>query len=150
MNARVAVLSIVLSGCSFVFVRGAPDPEDLPRGARVECTNGDLWPMIDSIAVGASALGLTLAATGPKMQQTDNTLIGASIVSLFVYGISAIYGFVRTSSCQDALTREAKMQRTNRFRIFRPEPPAPPPPPPEAVPASTTEPDTASPDGGQP
>ena len=152
MNARVAMLSMVLTGCSFIFVRGAPDMDELPRGAAVECTNSDLWPMIDSIAVGASALGLTLVATQPKMQQTGNydTLIGTSIVSLFAYTISAIYGFVRTNSCQDVLAREARHQRPSRFRIIPPEPPAPPSPPPEAVPASTTEEDTSTPDGGQP
>jgi hypothetical protein len=152
MNVRAAALLLALAGCSFVFVRGASDADNLPHDARVECTNSDLWPMIDGLFVGANALGLTLVAESPAMQRNSgsgDTLMAVTIAGLFVHTISAIYGFIRTSECQEALQRASAAQRRYRFRIVRPEPPAPPPQP-VITPASAPEEGDSTPDAGQP
>ena len=149
MNARIAVLSLALMGCSFAFVRGAPDLDELPRGAPIECTNSDFWPMIDAIAVGGGALGLMVLSDTPSMQQdtTYNTLFGASLVSVLVYTASAIYGFVRASNCQDAIITARKR---HPVYLYHPDVPASPSLLPEVTPAATPEENPAPPDGGQP
>jgi hypothetical protein len=139
---KIAALALVASGCSFVFVEGPPS--NYQHMTDFHCTSSEVPPMIDAILVGANALSLSLVASHQyriQDESVEKTVIAIDAVLIAVHVASAIYGFVRTETCQEAMAT-LSARRPHRFQNFLP--PAPPPPAPpaptEAVPAAQEEP----------
>lgn len=112
-----AALVLVVSGCSFVVVRGSTDQ---PRGERPRCTRSVVGPVIDTVLV-AALVGVAVAAQlelndlGPPPPDGDHTFDrelerlkrDASIVGAAVFAGSATYGYVNTARCRALVDADA-------------------------------------------
>jgi len=113
--------SLLGSGCSFVFVKTASDPqvteiesrETVPQQAaapQLECTTGKAAPVVDTIIATLEAVRTVVAlqahngdyAGAPINRSTD---IGFGVGLTALFAVSAIYGFDRTNQCSELKTR---------------------------------------------
>jgi len=143
---KTATLALAVSGCSFMYVQGPPS--NYQHMADVHCTSDDRLPMLDVVFAGINALDLSLVGSHQfriEDSGTESVFMGVSAALIAVHIASAIYGFAKTSSCQEALAN-VSARTPHQFKNFLPPPPppAPPPPPPpaptEAVPAQQEQP----------
>ena len=108
--AIIAIVSLQ-SGCSFLFVHGPPSNH--AQLASFDCSESNGWPIFDVIWAGLNGLGAATAGNTPDMTGNGGTSTGPSqgevvavgVTWLVVSGVSAIYGFSKTSECRDAKQR---------------------------------------------
>jgi|GEM_PF-3585240 len=108
--ATIALVSLQ-SGCSFLFVHGPPSNH--AELASFDCSESNGWPIFDVIWAGLNGLGAATAGDTPEMTSNGGTSTGPSqdevvavgVTWLVVSGISAIYGFSKTSECRTAKHR---------------------------------------------
>ncbi len=98
--AMLLPISSSLSGCSWIFVQ--PLPPSYERRGRTDCTTNRAAPVIDTI------LTLTNVGSAVYVASQDNvTNKGTSVTLGLLVGAlwfsSAIYGYSKTSECEDAL-----------------------------------------------
>jgi hypothetical protein len=149
---KTAVLALAVSGCSFVFVEGPPS--NYQHQTDVHCTSNEVFPMLDVVFAGINALDVSMVGSHQYHiddSTTESLFMGVSAGLIAVHIASAIYGFVKTSSCQDAMAN-LSARSPHRFENFlppqqTPTTPAPPPvpPPTEAVPATQEQPPAPAP-----
>ena len=106
-RALVCVLGLV-SGCSFITVRGAPDP--IPTERPVQCTESRIPPALDTVPAVVLLGGGSLLIGEAFSQRGGGQDSPAAI--LFVTGVAAVlaglpfagsawYGYVKTGRCRD-------------------------------------------------
>jgi len=101
--AMLLPISASLSGCSWIFVQ--PLPPTYARRGRVDCTTNRAAPVVDTI------LTLTNVGSAIYVAGQDNvTNKGSSVTLGLLVGAmwlsSAIYGYTKTSECEDALAED--------------------------------------------
>ena len=118
----LAVVSVLLTGCSLLFTRGPDGP-----AAPGDCTEGRAAPIVDTVLAGGTLL-LTAAAVGGAVQcvtkeptgpekPADPSLCAAVFLPLGVLeGISAAYGFYTTSRCRRAKAAASGVRDADRER----------------------------------
>jgi hypothetical protein len=133
----IAIMMVALlfhSGCSFLFVKGPP--EQHAQMSSFDCSESNAWPVIDTIWAGLNGLGAISASndsTTPSPGQPSHSQVVAVGVSwLVVSGISAIYGFSKVSTCNDA-----RRQREERYQRAAGVSGAPPVDPDAAMPSGS-------------
>jgi hypothetical protein len=105
----------LLSGCSFVLVKGRPSAPVDPNG-NFDCTTSQAAPVVD-IALGllSAGSGAVALANVPSSPCSDYSCVGGDVVKGFgiaalavgaVYLASGVYGFVKTSGCRDAVAAQ--------------------------------------------
>jgi hypothetical protein len=109
------LLMSALPACSFALIKGRPSPPVDPN-SRLECTASRAAPAVDvALAVLSAGGGALALATAPPSTCTDYSCVGADSVKGLgvaglvvgaVYAASAVYGFVKTSGCRDALAAQ--------------------------------------------
>ena len=139
---KTAVLALAVSGCSFLYVEGPPS--NYQHMTDVHCTSNDVFPRLDVLFAGLNALDVSLVGSHQfhiDDSSTESIFLGVSAALIAVHIASAIYGFTKTSSCEEAMANLAA-RSPHRFENFlppqqTPTTPAPPPvpPPTEVVPA---------------
>src|SRR5205823_1255722 len=99
---RVAI-ALLVSGCSFVFVQGPP--ANYQHMEDFHCTSSEVAPMLDVVFAGLHALDLSLVGSNQFRldDSTKSAVIGIDLALIAVHVASAIYGFVKTSDCQEAM-----------------------------------------------
>jgi hypothetical protein len=120
--ASLLALALTGSGCSFLFVKGAP--REVEAATPLQCTESRTLPWVDTgFAVGSvlAAVGaLTTPATAPCTGDRTGCEIVKGYVGAFaalaalaiavptaiVTGASAGYGFAKTSRCREAVARQ--------------------------------------------
>jgi hypothetical protein len=150
---KAAALALLISGCSFMYVQGPPS--NYQHMTDVQCTSNDVFPMLDVVFAGLNALDLSLVGSHQfhiEDSGTETVFMGVSAVLVAVHIASAIYGFAKTSSCQEAMAN-LSARTPHRFQNFlppqqTPTTPAPPPAPPATgvVPAQQEPPPPAPPE----
>lgn len=118
ISAMILTMSLH-SGCSFLFVKGPP--ANHAEVASFDCSEGNAWPVIDTIWAGLNGLGAASAA-GDDENPDQGQIVAVGLAWLAVSGISAIYGFSKVSACSDA-----KRLRDERYYPPRMAAPAPAP-----------------------
>jgi hypothetical protein len=101
--AMLLPISSTLSGCSWIFVQ--PIAPRYERSERLDCTTNRAAPVIDTI------LTVTNLASAAYVAGQDNvTNKGTSVTLGLLVGAmwlsSAIYGYSKTSECEDALAED--------------------------------------------
>lgn len=154
---KTAMLALAVSGCSFVFVEGPPS--NYQHMTDVHCTSSDVFPMLDVIFAGIDALDLSMVGSHQVHiddSSTESAFLGVSAAMMAVHIASAIYGFAKTSTCQEAMAN-ISARTPHRFENFlppqqTPTTPAPPPAPPptEVVPAQQEPPPPPPPESTPP
>jgi hypothetical protein len=162
ISAVVAVAtSVSLSGCSFIFSQGPPpNHERLPY---FDCSTSYVPPVLDTVWAGLNGLGAVIAAGQSeaewrsKNNYSQSTVIASGLIWLGVSGASAIYGYSKAGSCNEA--RAQLMLRQSRpapTPSWPPPPGYPPPgyppgyPPPGSPPPGYPPPPPGYPQGGYP
>ena len=98
------VLSLSLSGCSWIFIDEAPPEhrwQEIPRQHYVDCHTGNLWPGLDTLLAVSNALNASFQAAGGTSagQSGENVwLVPALVAGLFTW--SALDGFERSKTCR--------------------------------------------------
>jgi hypothetical protein len=109
--AGLSMLPLIIaaaSGCSFVFVRGAPGRPIAPD-AKLECTTSRAAPVADLAAgIGSFVLAGVLQNRPPRTPPNINPVEGSEVAPVFVglgvvWAASSVFGLVRSNSCLDAL-----------------------------------------------
>jgi hypothetical protein len=100
--ALAALVAVLSSGCSFVFVRGDVPPEKEPERWPV-CTETRVWPTVDLAYALLSGAG-TVVLAGDDDDLARVGLI-VTVPALIGFGISTFYGWGKTERCRNA--REA-------------------------------------------
>jgi hypothetical protein len=105
----VVLAAVLLSGCSFAFVRPPPAPEkrSAPPGVQVECTTSRAAPIVDAVITAFQALRTAVAVSSTEADYVDAPIdrevdIAAGVTLTTLFGVSAIYGFYATSQCDTA------------------------------------------------
>jgi hypothetical protein len=113
-------LSSSLSGCSWIFVQ--PLPPRYERGDRTDCTTNRAAPVIDTI--------LTLTNVGSAVYEAGQDNVankGAAVTAGLLVGAlwfsSAIYGYSKTSECEDAMADDEPRGYSRPRTHLRPVPP---------------------------
>jgi hypothetical protein len=149
--AMLLPISSALSGCSWIFVQ--PIAPRYERSERLDCTTNRAAPVIDTI------LTVTNLASAAYVAGQDNVTNKGTAVTLgllvgAMWFSSAIYGYSKTSECEDALAEDEAPRPRMHLRAPPPavgypagvpaeRPPTwasptvtlPPPPPPARAPA---------------
>jgi hypothetical protein len=128
---RLLAVAFLLSGCSFLFVQGPPS--NYQHMDDFHCTPSDTPPMLDVIFAGVNALDLSLVGSHQyriEDSSVESAVIATDAILIAVHIASAIYGFAKTTECQEALAN-LSARRPHRFQNFLPPPPPPPPSVPE-------------------
>lgn len=138
--AVTALLTLSMSGCSFLFVQ--PPKDDYPaRGYTMNCTTSPVAPVFDTIFT------LTNLLSAGYVAQEDNvtnkgTAVTAGLLVAGAWLSSAIYGYYNTSRCSELMNEDDSppYRRPVHYQprpTWRPAPvAAPPPPPPASAPAA--------------
>lgn len=131
--ALSVLLALQLGACSWLGVQ--PPPEHHQELDRIECTDGNAFPILDAFfAVGYALTGIGLLAVQATKandeSKADATLVAGSLLSLGWSGVlvgSSVNGFSDTKACRRAKLRAS--ERLTERRIWSaPQPPAPQPP----------------------
>ena len=114
-----AIVALLVTGCSFVGVRGGP-----PVSEHGGCTGGYPLPVTDLVVTGLAAATATAIAIagnacgagrgpdaefGGRCPSYDLSAAGTGIIAL-AWGVSALYGFTKVSSCSAAKQAERKRE----------------------------------------
>lgn len=106
-RALVCVLGLV-SGCSFITVRGAPDP--IPTERPVQCTESRIPPILDTVPAvvlfggGSLLIGEAFNQRGGGQDSPAAILFVTGALGVLAglpFAGSAWYGYVKTSRCRD-------------------------------------------------
>jgi hypothetical protein len=121
------VAALFSQGCSFAFVDGPPDRHE--KMIYFDCTS-TLGPAVVDITYAA-----TSAAIAAGSAQEDNSGDAAAVyaVTAGIFGASAIYGIVKTQTCNQAkdelrrrlmtiVERDARVRAREMQRVRTPEP----------------------------
>ena len=108
------LLTIVLCGCSWTFLR-PPPPEAGPASSQTECTTSRALPRADTVlgvlfGVGGLVGGITGLAEptgtgqygklGADMAHIFGGIgLGIGVISALLYGLSAHYGYTSVGNC---------------------------------------------------
>jgi hypothetical protein len=140
MNLRAfAVLTTLLSGCSFVFGGGPPaEHQQMPY---FDCPSTFGLPVADGFfaASGVAAAAMTFSQSEAEYKLKNkngnrNAAGSINIVMAAAFASSAIYGIVQANRCQSA--KDALKERImGPILLPKPHPKAPPPLPPAPAPA---------------
>ena len=150
--AQSLAVAIVVScpGCSFMFAYGPPDGHEQLR--YFDCTSSEAAPATDTLLAADYAVISTLIGAGAiRVEQRAEAAIGVGILAA-VLGTSAVYGWVKTGSCDHAKARMAdrisERERAYEARVHELEQSVPPPTPsPVQKPDSALAPCTTDPCG---
>lgn len=118
-----AVLSVVVSGCSFLFTT-AP-PEHVTAYTTLDCTTSRAAPVIDSLLGALNGVG-TIAennAGAPTGVVVGDIALTVLLVSSAIYGYSVVSDCQRARSEHDTLI-EQEMMRSRQTPQQRQRPPA--------------------------
>jgi hypothetical protein len=135
------------TGCSFLFVQ--PLEPTTSRYERLDCTTNRTAPVIDTILT-ATNLGSAIYVAGQDNVTNKGTAVTAGVTVALLWMSSAIYGYTKTSECEDAVEAQDRPYYAPP-RLLRPRPPSmlapprppPPPPPPASSPAAPDAPEPA-------
>jgi hypothetical protein len=94
------IAALLPTGCSFLFVHGPPSNH--AQAPQFDCSDGVGWPVVDVIWAGLNGIGAASAANDGSMIENPDQVVAVGVAWLVVSGISAIYGFAKTSECRDA------------------------------------------------
>jgi hypothetical protein len=137
----IGVLSLLVllqpAGCSWLFVQ--PLPSNYEPGRSVpDCTTNRAAPVFDTIFTGTNIASAVYVA-GENNVTNKGTAVTLGLLVASVWLSSAIYGYSKTSACEDAKAEDAPAPRYRPVYHLRAVPPAPPPAavPPPAAPAGT-------------
>ncbi|MCC6215357.1 MAG: hypothetical protein IT376_10840 [Polyangiaceae bacterium] len=126
--ARAAMLLALTGaqGCSFIFVRGAPEgAAQYPPTVPVECTESRWAPIVDTVLASVTGLITIGAAVAPESAFDDgasrSVLVAGYGLNTLLHGSSAWYGYSETAECR-------------QVKATRPPPPPAVAPPPGAAP----------------
>jgi len=89
-----------LSGCSWLFVQ--PLPPRFERGDRPACTTNRAAPVIDTILT-LTNVGSAVYVAGQDNVTNKGTAVTAGLLVGALWFSSAIYGYSKTSECEDSL-----------------------------------------------
>ncbi len=131
----VALLALS-SGCSFVFVRGAPQPA--AREPAVDCTRSVAAPTVDLMLSGMSVTTgvIGLATSKPSCAPHDwcfdfsgaSRAAGAALVTAGAVELaSSIYGYAATRGCRDTQDAQQACRAGDDRACSRLLPPMAPP-----------------------
>ncbi len=114
LTAVVAGVSLLGSGCSFVFVTSPPPPSPARRG--VTCSGSPLPPILDAAAALTGGyiafdalLGLPGHLTKANVPDPGETLLG--LVALGLFGASAGWGLVAGAACREVKAEDPPKRR---------------------------------------
>jgi hypothetical protein len=115
----IGCLTVLASGCSFVFVHGPPSGhQDLQD---FSCTEGKTLPAIDAIWAGIGGItmvgGLTSDPNSGSGDAFKSIAITAGGASLAVWGFSALMGFDRVDRCRTARSELARRSQEDAERV---------------------------------
>ena len=102
MRLILLLLSISITGCSFVLTRGGPYDLNEP----VDCT----WEIVAPVLDGADTASLIFAGLASEVDSDQKIYFGVAAISL----ASTIYGAYNKSACKNA--RSKQFQRLMKFR----------------------------------
>jgi hypothetical protein len=118
--------SLVLGGCSFVFVKGPPaNHEQLPA---VTCTESWIVPGLDTAFTAIQVISLAYAASASEwnenfLSRTGSIVLYAGLAALG--GAGMYYGFTRTKRCR-AAKAQSRMRGGDQGSWPAPRQPSPP------------------------
>jgi hypothetical protein len=95
----VAVVLLLLPGCSWIFVDRLPEN----HGSRREynCTTSSAAPVVDTILT-ATNLGSSLYVAGQDNVKNREAAVTLGLTVAVVWASSAVYGYRATSECREA------------------------------------------------
>src|SRR5688572_6443338 len=102
MRVWVIVVSLALTGCSFVFVAGPS--QSGPAHVYPRCDEGRAVPVIDAAFSALYVVGAITAGLGIDFlnedQYTKGELIAVDSALAGIFAAAAYYGFTKTSACR--------------------------------------------------
>ena len=142
MTKLIAMFTACSVGCSWIGVHGPPSP--LPEHGKVTCSDSYVAPIVDSVVTAVAGVLAVVNQRRPCLDCQDykNFDLGAIIIGVALpFGISAIYGYSKVSSCNEAngpqAPREVAEDRTTTATAaLPPTTPTPSTKPPEQPPQS--------------
>jgi hypothetical protein len=146
MNRRLpllAALTVLCSGCSFVFGGGPPaEHQQMPY---FDCPSTFGLPVADGFFAASGIIGAVATFSQSKQEYADknngakrDVAGGAQVVTGAIYAASAVYGIVQANRCSAAKEQlKARILTPMMQAPLRPAPPASPPPPPLPAPLPT-------------
>ena len=112
--AAVAVLSGFLPGCSFMFVKPPPSPEE--RSPIVRCTSSSALPAVDIIVAMLQMMRTMIAVSATDADYAKSAIpregdifIGAGLSAVFLS--SAVVGLAETKKCRELLADSGQLDR---------------------------------------
>src|SRR5436190_7548966 len=129
--ARAAVLLAVAlaatSGCSWLFVQ--PLPADHSPYQRATCTTNRTAPVLDTIFT-ITNLAAVIYVLGQDHIDNKGSRVGFGLSVASLWGMSAGYGYSKTSECEEVANYEPRYQpvRPRPRLVPVPRPAAAPPP----------------------
>jgi hypothetical protein len=123
MKQLIAMIVVLVGGCSFLMTSRPDDPPATPN-----CQTSRFAPVMDLFLVFSSSVGMGLSSGGNGLgEENEQAEVGFAISGLVALG-SAVLGFVQTSQCRSAY--EARVYAPPPYQPAGPQPyPVPPPPP---------------------
>ncbi len=120
------------SACSWIFVQALPD--NYERGDHTDCTTSRAMPAIDTTFALIDA-GTAVYVAGRSDAPNKTLAVTAGLLASAVWASSAIWGYVKTSACEEAkdaadtglLTPPPILGRRQPPLLWSPPPAAPPP-----------------------
>jgi hypothetical protein len=109
--ALAAVAAVGATGCSFFLVKGPAERVDILPGARVECTESGVVPLVDTfgglVAITTSGVGILLEQTSDNGEPENFTryYAGPLAAVAIAYFIAASRGNTRVTWCSDVNER---------------------------------------------
>ena len=115
----LASLSGPVTGCSLLFVKPLPPPEE--RGEIVHCTASSAAPLVDLIIASLQAVRTMIAVDATDAAYANSAItrpvdIGFGIGLSTLFAVSAGHGFSKTNACGEAV------QEGNFYPRPRPRP----------------------------
>ena len=115
------MFSSMLSGCSILFLEGAPAPDQWnePEAKYAYCDDSGLWPILDGLQV-LGGIGGAVLANDP---QATNSLLGPDdplpfVITGIVYAAISGYGFSVTNECTAFKEHQKVLREQARYRDF--------------------------------
>jgi hypothetical protein len=158
MHVAIAVWGVATTGCSWTFVH--PVPPNASSWYEVQaCTSNPTPPVLDTVFSIAGLISAGYVAQKDNVSSKGTLLVWQLSVAA-LWGISAGYGYSKTSECAEAKRDEASWFRPPPTVGRRARPAVPPSAPfgspekgpptgqPPSPPASPASPQESSPDAG--